>query len=64
MTRNGIGLNGLWRLNRVGVRGEMNACRGSGPRPLFSQPWPIELKEKRRTACSSRRILQIVCWIY
>jgi hypothetical protein len=34
ITRNGIGLNGRWRLKGVGVRGEMKACRGSGPRPL------------------------------
>jgi hypothetical protein len=34
MTRNGIGLNGRWRLKWVGVKGEMKACRGSGPRPL------------------------------
>jgi len=37
MTRNGIGLNGLCRLKWAGVRGEMKACRGSGPRPLGCQ---------------------------
>jgi hypothetical protein len=31
---NGIGLNGRCRLNFSGVRGEMNECKGSGPRPL------------------------------
>jgi len=33
-TINGIGLNGLCRLKGEGVRGEMKAIRGSGPRPL------------------------------
>jgi hypothetical protein len=34
ITRNGIGLNGRCSLKGVGVRGEMKAWRGSGPRPL------------------------------